>query len=632
MSNEKPIEEVAEKVAVKSDKKLRKALSFQDLFFLSMGGIIGSGWLLGVAAGASLAGPGAILSWVVGGIIVLFIALVFAEIAGAIPKSGSIVRYSHLANGGYAGYILGWAYLLSAVTVPTIEAEAVLQYASTYIPGLFTPAAVLSAEGIGLGIVLMVLFFFLNYAGIRFLGKFNSGATWWKFVIPTTTFILLLFLWRGNNFTGYGGFFPEGLNAVFYAIPAGGIVFSYLGFRQALEFGGEAKNPQRDIPRATVYSVIAAMVLYTMLQVAFIGAIRWGGASGVAPGAWTSISTSALGSAPFYMELHNAPFAALVAFAYLLLIDAWISPAGTGWIYLGNGTRVMYGIGADGYFPKAFLRISEKTKVPIVALIASLVVGIIFFLPFPSWYLFVGFISSATVLTYVIGPIALHTFRKHAPEIKRPFRLPAASVVAPIGFVGAALIVYWTGLSTLTIIFGTVFIGVSLFYFSYAPTKIGLSKGISYALGIFILIVSVFALFFAYYYVLYPSGTQTLAVNARNFAIAYVLDFIAIVVTTLITHSITKQEHKVLFKSSYWLLALIFITYLFSYIGSFGYTTIPALGGPKPIIPFPEDTIVMIVIYAIIYIFGLRAGYKTEDLQAIIDEQVSPPSEAPEQV
>ncbi|MEM3238478.1 MAG: APC family permease, partial [Thermoplasmata archaeon] len=61
--------EVAEKIAVQSDKKLRKALSFQDLFFLSMGGIIGSGWLLGVAAGASLAGPGAILSWIIGGVI-----------------------------------------------------------------------------------------------------------------------------------------------------------------------------------------------------------------------------------------------------------------------------------------------------------------------------------------------------------------------------------------------------------------------------------------------------------------------------------------------------------------------------------------------------------------------------------
>ncbi|MGC8705378.1 MAG: amino acid permease, partial [Athalassotoga sp.] len=109
----------AESIARESDKKLKKALSLQDLFFLSMGGIIGSGWLLGVAGAAGTAGPASILSWIIGGIIVLFIALTFAEISGAIPKSGAIVRYPHLAYGGYTGYIIGWAYMLSAVTVPT---------------------------------------------------------------------------------------------------------------------------------------------------------------------------------------------------------------------------------------------------------------------------------------------------------------------------------------------------------------------------------------------------------------------------------------------------------------------------------------------------------------------------------
>ncbi len=640
MSNEKPIEEVAERVAVKSDKKLRKALSFQDLFFLSMGGIIGSGWLLGVAAGASVAGPASVLSWIIGGIIVLFIALVFAEISAAIPKSGSIVRYPHLAYGGYAGYILSWAYLLSAVTVPTIEAEATLTYASTYIPNLFTSTAVpvLTGEGILAGLILMVLFFFLNYAGIRFLGKFNSGATWWKFVIPTVTFILLLFLFNKSNFTAYGGFVPEGWSMVFFAIPSAGIVFSYLGFRQALEYGGEAKNPQRDIPRATIYSVIVAMVLYTLLQFAFIGAIKWT-SGGVSVGNWGGItSATALGSAPFFTELKYSGIAALVAFSYLLLIDAWISPAGTGWIYLGNSTRVMYGIAADGYFPKAMLRIHEKTRIPYIALIASLVVGIIFFLPFPSWYLFVGFISSATVLTYVIGPIALHSFRKHAPDLHRPFRLKGASIIAPIAFIGASLIVYWTGFGTLTLIFGAVFIGISLFYFYYAPLRLNFPKGISYALGLVVLIVSILTLFYSYYYVIYPNN-EPLWLDMDYALVLFGLDLAAIVGTTLIAHFMANKEQRKLFTSSYWLLALIFVTYFASYWGAFGYVsfmnpskTFFYYPTATPLIPFPYDTIMMIVVYAIIYVFGLRAGYKTEDLQAIIDEQAPPEPEAPAQV
>jgi len=635
LTEEKPIEEVAERIASKSDKKLRKALTLQDLFFLSMGGIIGSGWLLGVAGGASIAGPAAIVSWILGGIIVLFIALVFAEIAGAIPKSGSIVRYPHLAYGSYAGFILSWAYLLSAVTVPTVEAEAVLSYASVYIPNLFytvtitTPTgthsvSVLTGFGIFLGMILLVLFFFLNYAGIRFLGKFNTVATWWKFIIPTITFIALFFIFNKSNFT-ISGFAPYGWNNVFYAIPAGGIVFAYLGFRQALEFGGEAKNPQRDIPRATIYSVLAAIVLYTLLQIAFIGALKWvpSETGNLAPGSWSSITSAPVGGAPFFTELEYSGIAALAAFSYLLLIDAWISPSGTGWIYLGNGGRVVYGVAADGYLPKKFLDISEKTRVPWVALIAALLIGFVFFLPFPSWYLFVGYISSATVLTYVIGPIALHAFRKHAPELKRPFKLPAASIVAPIGFIGAGLIVYWAGLATLTLVFGTVFIGLSLFYLFYAPNKLKLSKGYSYAIGIIILISMLFTTYWSYAKIDYPPAGETYSQNLQAFLLVYLLDLIIVIGTTLLTYYKVPQEHRVIFKSSAWLLTLIFVTFLVSYFGSFGVTTIIPNAPQVSFLAFPYDTLVMIVILLIIYVLGLRAGYKTEDLQAVIDEQAS---------
>ncbi len=114
-------EQIAEKVSIQSDRKLRKALSFQDLFFLSLGGMIGSGWLVAIGYGASIAGPAIILSWIIGGVIILFIALTFAEISSAIPKSGAIVRYPQLALGGYTGYIVSWAYFLGAASMPPVE-------------------------------------------------------------------------------------------------------------------------------------------------------------------------------------------------------------------------------------------------------------------------------------------------------------------------------------------------------------------------------------------------------------------------------------------------------------------------------------------------------------------------------
>ncbi|WP_287961314.1 amino acid permease, partial [Acidiplasma sp.] len=102
--------------SMKQDKRLRKALNTWDLYFLSLGGIIGSGWLFAAAASAGTTGPAATLSWLIGGILVLFIALVYAELGSMIPRTGAISRYGHYSHGGVAGLFFGWTYFLSAVS------------------------------------------------------------------------------------------------------------------------------------------------------------------------------------------------------------------------------------------------------------------------------------------------------------------------------------------------------------------------------------------------------------------------------------------------------------------------------------------------------------------------------------
>lgn len=605
-------EQTTEAIARESDKQLRKSLTLQDLFFLSLGGIVGSGWLLGSVAAASVAGPASIISWVIGGSIVLFIALTFAEITSALPKSGSIVRYPHYAYGGYVGYIMGWAYLLGALTVPAVESEAILSYASTYVKGLFHTTggvSVLTPLGIFYGVLMLIAFFLINWFGIRFLAKFNTVMTWVKFVIPVLTFTFLFFVLNKSNFIDHGGFFPTGIGSIFYAIPTAGIVFSFLGFRQALNFGGEAKNPQRDIPIATILSIVVAIVLYTMLEIAFVGAMKWpNGAS------WTTLTTSSLGSAPYFTELQNANIALFGAFAYFLLISAFVSPAGTGWIYSGSSARTLYGIAADGYYPAALLKIHKKTKIPYVALVTSTLLGMIFFLPFPSWYLFIGFISSSMVLTYLMGPVMLISFRKHAPNLHRPFKLPYASAIAPIGFVAGALIMYWSGISTLTMVFYTVLLGIPVFYLLYAPKKLNLSKKFAYAIGIIEFMLTGFILIFNYLFVLYPVSKESMAVKTIFFLIGLISMAIVWFAFTALTASKVSKKHKILFTSSYWLFGMFFVTELISYFGAFGMHTI---------IPFPWDTILMIGIYLVVYVFALKAGHKTEDLEIAIEETSS---------
>ncbi|MEM3950524.1 APC family permease, partial [Saccharolobus sp.] len=195
--------------AQQSDKLLRKELTLLDMSFLGLGAIIGSGWLFASLAAASVAGPSAVLAWIIGGILIMFVGLAYAELGSAIPRTGGIVRYPHYTHGSYAGYILGFLYLLSAMTVPAIEAEAAITYISSinsYMGSLLTTTAdgvtILTLPGIGLATLLLIVFFFINYFGIKVLGKTNTGITFWKLIVPTITFILLLAIgFNIKNFT-----------------------------------------------------------------------------------------------------------------------------------------------------------------------------------------------------------------------------------------------------------------------------------------------------------------------------------------------------------------------------------------------------------------------------------------------
>jgi amino acid transporter len=588
-----------------SDKQLHRKLTFWDLLFLSMGGIIGSGWLLSGLDAAHFAGPGVFISWIIGGILVLFIALNYAEVSGMLPRSGAIVRYPHLTHGSYTGYMLAWAYFLTAVTVPATEAIAVLTYASAYIPGLAVAASgttVLTGLGIILAIVLTIIFFLLNYFGIRLLGTLNSIITVWKLIIPVLTFIFLFFLFNGSNFSLYGGLTPLGTSPIFQAIPLTGIVFAYLGFRQALDYGGEGRNPQRDVPLATIISVLIAMVIYTLLQIAFTGAINWK-VAGVTPGSWAALAASGLGGAPLAKTLAASGVAFFAAFAVLLYADAYISPSGTGLVYIGTGTRTIYGSAVDGYLPSAFHK-ANRWGVPIAPLVAATVIGWLFLVPLPSWYELVNLISSGTVLTYIMGGIGLRVLRRTAGELRRPFRLGGSAILSPIGFIAATLIVFWSGTSTLNYVVTGVFIGLPIYAWYYAHKRMGANAAGSIIVGV---LMAAAVLITA---ILGPVGHKI---------IPWWLYFVLLLAETVIFSvymwlAVEKsQRHQIL--ASAWFIVLVFGIYLLSYFSVFG----PS--GKAAQLAFPWGTVIDIVFSIVMFFWAVASGYKTPEIEDIIATQ-----------
>ena len=133
--------------------------------------------------------------------------------------------------------------------------------------------------------------------------------------------------------------------------------------------------------------------------------------------------------------------------ATILYIDALISPGGTGLIYTTAASRVSYGLSRNGYVPTVYERTNSR-GVPWFGLLTAFVIGCVCFLPFPSWKSLVGLITSASVLMYAGAPLALGVFRARLPDAERPYRLPAAQVLAPLAFAVANLLILWSGWTT----------------------------------------------------------------------------------------------------------------------------------------------------------------------------------------
>jgi amino acid transporter len=615
-----------------SDRKLNRVLSRSQLLLLSMGAIIGSGWLFSAITADSLAGPASYVSWIVGGILVLFIAMSYAEVATMLPRSGAIVRYPHLTHGGYTGFILGWAYLLASASVPAIEAIATVQYIGPQAPASWhllqspvTTSSVLNfPEGWLFTVFLLVVFFFINLYGARFLGRLNNTVMVWKLIIPILTFILIFALsFHSHNFAPPGGEATDGWHEVFYIIPGAGIIFSFLGFRQALDFGGEAKNPQRDIPFATIASVLIGIVIYTLLQLAFTGGIVWP-YFGIhvndyaALGAPSSAAGHVLVTAsPFFAIMKASGVAFLVSvFSYLLIADAFVSPIGTGYIYLGTGGRTIYGMGVNGSLPDQFVTVSSKSRIPWVALLASFLVAVAFSAPSKSWFSLVGIITSMTVFTYIMGGVSLQIFRKTAPDLSRPYRLGAAWFWAPVSFLAATAIVYWSGFTTDIELIALLFVGLPLYAWFFAASRGYLNRAAGVVIGVVFLAAWILLMHWGHW-VLSPASSEPFASEVKYhapFLLWYLLVAVSVYGFTAACWLFGSKEGKHLINRSLWLITYILAEVLLSYYGAFGVTTkIPKL------LTFPIDTIWALLIGLVCYYWAVHSGFETDEIRSITD-------------
>jgi amino acid transporter len=413
---------------------MKKSLNLLQLTFASTSAIIGSGWLLGIYASAKDAGPASIFSWFISGFAVMLLALVYSEIGGMLPAAGGLARYPKYTHGAFLGFIASWLLIIAGAAVSTIETEATVQYLNFYIPGLFVNKS-LTPEGIIFSFFILIVFFLLNLFGAKIFAKTNTFLTYFKILIVTTAAVALIYvsIKHGNikNLAGYN-LMPYGYDGIMKSMSLGGVIFSYLGFRQAIDLSGEAKNPGRDVPIATILSVIIGIAIYTLLAFSFIISVPQ-----IKNNSWSMLSLSS----PFVNLLNMY---GLTAFALMVTLGAVISPFATGLVYMGTTSRITFAMSKMKFLPESFHKNFNKYGIAYIALISTFIVSALYLLPFPSWQSLVGVITSGMVFTYTLGPIGLMTFRKLDPERKRPFRLPFAGAVSLSAFIVGTLIVYWS--------------------------------------------------------------------------------------------------------------------------------------------------------------------------------------------
>jgi amino acid transporter len=465
--------------------RLQRSVGFYGLMMVSLGSIIGSGWLLGALNAAERAGPASVLSWILAAGMLSLLALVYAELGATYPVAGGAARFPYYSHGPVAGFTAGWASWLQAVFIAPLEILAAITYVNSVgwvnqhfnmISKAGENAGLLNGTGLLVAIILMVVFTLMNLAGAKFLSDSNVIVVIWKTAVPVLAVGMVAALqFKPANFHAGGGFMPSGFHGVFAAL-TGGVVFGLQGFEQAVHLAGEARDPRRDLSRAILVAMLIGAVLYALLQIVMIGGLNpahivkdWSRPLGTDPsdyGVWYTLAL-ALGAGWL---------------AKVLLIDAVISPAGTGVVYLATTARLSYALGEEREMPSALA--TTRKGVPVVSILTAALVGLVAFGPFKSWNSLVSVVTAATAIMYAFAPVALAALHKADRGRQRSYRVPMPRLVLPAAFCSANLIMYWGGFDTNWKLALAILAGLALFAIGAWRKRTGASRALGNAVWI----------------------------------------------------------------------------------------------------------------------------------------------------
>lgn len=434
-----------------------------QMVMLGLSSLIGSGWLFGSMEASKVAGPAAIISWIIGGIVVGSIAYDYVEIGTMFPEAGGMSRYAQYSHGSLLGFIAAWANWVSLITIIPIEAVAAVQYMSAWpwpwakwAHSFFSNGSI---SGIGLGIVFafIIVFTLINYWSVRILTRFTSLISIFKIGTPALTIVMLSI--SGFFPSNYGHsmhtFMPYGSAPIFAATTVAGIIFSFDAFQTVINMGSEIKRPEKNIGRAVLLSLLISGIIYVVLQSTYITSME---PSMISEHGWGGLN-------------FNSPFADLAIMlglnwlSILLYMDAFVSPFGTGVSFVASAARALYAMESNHHIPHFIGQMNFKYGIPRAAMVVDAVLGMLMVSVFKSWATLAAVISTSTLIAYLTGPVTAVSLRKMAPDFRRPVKLKHLSWMAPCSFVLASLAVYWAMWPTTIEVIIVILLGLPFYFF-----------------------------------------------------------------------------------------------------------------------------------------------------------------------
>lgn len=452
LARRKPVEQLqAEAAAGVEGEPLRRSLGVWQLTMISVGATLGTGILVVLGTAVPLAGPAVWISFVLAGVAALLSALSYAEMAGAVPTSGSSYSYTYATMGEGIAWVCGWCLVLEYA----VSVAAVAVGASEYVDetlrvfGLQLPAALAAPPGEG-GLVnlpaalLVLLATAILLPGARESAWVNTAMVLVKIALLVFFVVVAFSAFRSQNFAPLAPMGAAGVTAA-----ASRLFFSYIGFDAASTAGEEAKNPRRDLPRAIIGSIVLITVLYILVAVAAVGARSW-----------TAFSSTEASLVRIVVDVTGQPVVALV-----FSVGAVIAIASVVLTVLYGQTRILLSMSRDGLVPKVFGRVSRRTGTPIAnTLIIGLVVTIVAALV-PLGEL-ADATSIGTLVAFALVNVSVIVLRRTRPDLERSYRVPLFPVVPVLGALCCVLLAVFLGAGT-WIAFGIWMLAGAVLYLAY---------------------------------------------------------------------------------------------------------------------------------------------------------------------